>query len=112
MIGAVDAINAVRAGNRGERPYSLDCPEAEQVLNIALALLVELSVANDRIDRLERHIADLRGLTPLEVRNAAIDPTAKEERREALESLQLRVLRVLVDPRVPRPRNSRAHGVP
>lgn len=99
MTSAAEAITAVIEACRGPRPYSLDCPEAEQVLNIALALLVELSVSNQRIDRLEREVAALRGITADELRNVPLDPVAQAEQQQALEALQLRVMRILIDPR-------------
>lgn len=99
MTSATDAIRAVIASGRGTRPASLDNVETEHVLAIALAMLVELSVSNDRIDRLEREVSELRGATVEEFRDAPLSDTAVAERREALEALQLRVLRIMVDPR-------------
>ena len=63
------------------------------------ALLVELSASNDRIDRLERHIAELRGVPLDDVRNAHSDATADAERLAATEALMVRALRILIDPR-------------
>lgn len=99
MTSAPDAIRAVIAAGRGARPASLDNAETEQVLAIALALLVELSVSNDRIDRLEREVAALRDTTLAAVRETALPEDAVAERQEALDALQLRVLRVMLDPR-------------
>jgi hypothetical protein len=99
MTTATDAIRAVIESGRGNRPASLDNAETEQVLAIALSLLVELSVSNDRIDRLEREVADLRGITHDALRNAPVSDQAVVERQDALEALQLRVLRVMLDPR-------------
>ena len=99
MTSATDAIQSVIAAGRGTRPASLDNVETEQVLTIALALLVELSVSNERIDLLEREVASLRGTTPDVLRNGPLPSDAVAERQEALEALQLRVLRVMVDPR-------------
>ena len=99
MTTATDAIRAVIESGRGARPASLAAPETEQVLSIALALLVELSVSNERIDRLERELAALRDTTLEAWLNAPLDDGAVAERQEALEALQLRVLRIMVDPR-------------
>lgn len=99
MSEAVDAIAAVIAGGRGARPYSLHNQEAEQVLNIALALLVELAASNDRIDALERLLAETRGVPLDELRNTAFDSDAAAQRQAALEAMQMRVMRVLIDPR-------------
>lgn len=99
MTSAADAIRAVIASGRGARPASLDNAETEQVLAIALALLVELSVSNDRIDRLEREVASLRDMPLAALRDRVLPDDAVAERQEALDALQLRVLRVMLDPR-------------
>ncbi len=84
---------------RGERPYSLDNHETEQVLNIALALVVELAVSNDRIDRLERALAEVRGVSLEALRSAPLDAAAQAEREDATTALMTRALRVVIDPR-------------
>lgn len=97
----IDAILAVVQSGRGTRPQSLNDRETEEVLNIALALLVEQAVANDRIDRLERMVADLRGEPVAAVRDAAYDGDAAAERQAATDALLARVLRIMLDPREP-----------
>jgi hypothetical protein len=95
-----DAIVALTQLARGERRYSLENRETEEVLNLSLALLTELSVAFDRIDRLERLLAERTGLPLAELR--AIDypeGAAAEERQEATNALMMRVLRIRLDPR-------------
>ena len=99
MTGSADAIAAVIESGRGARPYSLRNQEAEQVLNIALSLMVELAASNDRIDRLERLLAETRGEPLDDLRNALPDGDAASERQAALEAMQMRVMRVLIDPR-------------
>lgn len=95
-----EAILALTQLARGERRYSLENRETEEVLNIALALLTELSVALDRIDRLERVVAERTGIALPELR--AIEYTegaAEQERQEATSALMARVLRIRLDPR-------------
>jgi hypothetical protein len=99
MTSAAEAVHAAIAGGRGPRPASLHNEEAETVLNIALALLVELCNAADRIDRLEREVAALRGTPVTDWREAPLEETAVTERQQAIEALQMRVMRILVDPR-------------
>lgn len=99
MTSASEAILSVIESGRGGRPYSLDHQETEQVLNIALALMVELAASNERIDRLERLLADTRGVDVQDLRETPVEGVAAQERQEALEAMQLRVLRVLIDPR-------------
>jgi hypothetical protein len=95
-----EAIVTLTQLARGERPYSLKNREAEDVLNISLALLVELSVALDRIDRLERMFAERTGM-PLQELRATDYPqgAAAEERSDATNALIARVLRIRLDPR-------------
>lgn len=99
MTDRVDAISKVIASARGRRPQSLSCREAEEVLNVTLAVLVELAVANDRIDRLERLVADLGGRSLEELREIRYDGEIAAERQEATDALLARALRILVDPR-------------
>lgn len=95
-----DAILSLLRLGRGERPASLRDPEVEEVLNIALAAVIELQVTLDRVDRLERVVAERTGL-PLEELRALDYPggTAAEERRESARAMLARVLRLRLDPR-------------
>ena len=101
MTTAAAAILDLVASARGGRPQSLDDREVEEVLNIALALLVELSVSNDRIDRLERIVAEQSGITAQALRDIRYDGAAADERQQATDALLAHVLRILIDPRVP-----------
>jgi hypothetical protein len=95
-----EAILSLLRLGRGERPASLRDPEVEEVLNIALATVVELQVAFDRIDRLERLVAERTGLPLAELRDLDYPGgVAAAERREAGQALLARVLRLRLDPR-------------
>lgn len=97
---STDAILSLLRLGRGERPASLRDPEVEEVLNIALATVVELQVALDRIDRLERVLAERAGIGLEELRALDYpDDPAAGERREAAQALLARVLRLRIDPR-------------
>lgn len=96
-----EAILELIQSARGARPQSLDDREVEDVLNIALGVLVELSVSNDRIDRLERIVAEQGGVELAALRDIRYDGAAAEERQQATEALLTRALRVLIDPRAP-----------
>jgi hypothetical protein len=99
-VKSSEAIQALIGLARGERRYSLRDRETEEVLNIALATLVELSVALDRIDRLERLLAERTGL-PLDELRALDYPEGQAalDRQEAAEALFARALRIRLDPR-------------
>lgn len=87
-----DAIVELSSLARGTRPASLDNSETETVLRIAMAMLLELSVANDRIDRLEREVASLRGVAVDTLKSAPLDGAAMAERQAATDGLMARVL--------------------
>jgi hypothetical protein len=99
MTTQVEALSALIATARGDRPQSLASREAEEVLNIALAVLVELAVSNDRIDRLERLVAELSGRGVEELRDIRYDGEIAQERQAATDALLTRALRIMLDPR-------------
>jgi hypothetical protein len=97
---AADAIVALTQLARGERRYSLENRETEDVLNLSLALLTELAVAFDRIDRLERVLAERTEMSLDELRTIDyLDGPAAAEREDATNALMARVLRIRLDPR-------------
>jgi hypothetical protein len=90
------ALALAEAGRKpaGKRPYFLD-PEVERVLAITMVVVQELAVARERIDTLERLLAE-RGLLP----SGAVDaftPTAEEaiERSRWMQEYLARVLRIV-----------------
>jgi hypothetical protein len=103
-MNSSDAILELVQTARGTRPGSLACAEAEDVMAVTLALVAELAVSNDRIDRLERMVAELRGETVQALRDTGYAGEPAAERQAAAEALILRALRIFFDPRLPRPR--------
>ena len=99
MTTQVEALGALIASARGGRPQSLASRETEDVLNVTLAVLVELAVANDRIDRLERLVAELSGRSVEELRDIRYDGDVAQERQAATDALLTRALRIMLDPR-------------
>lgn len=99
MTSSVEALTTLLATARGNRPQSMASQEAEDVLNITLAVLVELAVANDRIDRLERMVADLRGEPVEELRDLRYEGEIAQQRQDATDALLTRALRIMIDPR-------------
>lgn len=99
MTTQVEALSALIATGRGNRPQSLASREAEEVLNITLAVLVELVVSNDRIDRLERLVADLGGQSVAALRDIRYEGDIMQERQAATDALLTRALRIMIDPR-------------
>ncbi len=99
MTSQAQAIAALIESARGQRSQSLDNREVEETLNITLALLVELSVANDKIDRLERLVAEVRGEDVATLRDIRYEGDIAEQRQDATDALLMRALRILIDPR-------------
>ena len=99
MTSSVEALSQLIATARGNRPQSLASREAEEVLNVTLALLIELAVSNDRIDRLERLVTELRGEPVEALRDLRYDGEVAEERQAATDALLMRALRIMLDPR-------------
>ncbi|MDQ8756550.1 hypothetical protein RCO27_09935 [Sphingosinicella sp. LHD-64] len=99
MTTQVEALSALVATARGARPQSLASREAEEVLNITLAVLVELAVANDRIDRVERLVAEVSGRSVEDLRDIRYDGEVALERQAATDALLTRALRIMLDPR-------------
>ena len=109
MTSTDDILTIIRAG-RGQRPASLDNVETEQVLTITLALLVELGVAIDRIDRLERTLAKVAGQPLDSIREAPLGPEAEAERQDAQAALVAWALRIFFDDRVTIDRETARHN--
>lgn len=100
-MSASDAVMALVQSARGTRAYSMENIDAENALNIALALAVELASTNERIDRLERLLAQHSGMALDVLREQRFYGEAGAERQEAMEAMMARVLRILADPRQP-----------
>lgn len=76
MTDSLDPIALAGAKSKGKRPWFLENPDIERVMNINLALIQEVAVMHERMDTIERLLA--RGET---VSKASIDgftPTKEE----------------------------------
>ncbi|MBV6416532.1 MAG: hypothetical protein CMLOHMNK_01126 [Steroidobacteraceae bacterium] len=82
---------------KGPLPQYFDDPALDQLHAALLALAAELSVANDRIDTLER-LLERKGLTTrADVESYEPDETALRERAARREALVARLLRPFRD---------------
>lgn len=99
MTTRVEALTELLVTARGTRPQSMASREAEDVLNITLAVLVELAVANNRIDSLERLVAEMRGEPVEQLRELRYEEKIARERQDATDALLMRALRIMIDPR-------------
>ena len=86
------------AGNKpkGARPYFFDDPAVERVMNITMAVAMELAVARERIDTLERLLEEKGVLTRAEIdAYTPKDKKAETERQQAHSEYISRVLRII-----------------
>jgi len=94
----VDAVNdIVMAGNKskGGRPYFLEDPAVERVLNIAMAIATEVAVAHERMDTLERLLESKGLLSRKDIETYVPDVAAAEERQGWHARFTARILRIV-----------------
>lgn len=94
----VDAVNdIVMAGNKskGGRPYFLEDPAVERVLNIAMAIATEVAVAHERMDTLERLLESKGLLSRNDIEMYVPDEKAAEERQGWHARFTARILRIV-----------------
>ena len=80
---------------KGRRPYFHDDPAVDKVLAIAMALAAELSVTRERLDTVERLLADKGILTAAEIDAWRPDAAAKNERATLRNDYVRRILRII-----------------
>jgi len=85
------------AGNKakGERPYFLEDPAVERVLNITMAVATELAVTRERLDTLERILAEKGLVSREEIEAYSPDEEAAEARQLWHARYSARLLRIV-----------------
>ena len=92
----IDYINIASNKPKGKRPYFFDDPAVERVLNITMAVGMELAVARERVDSLERILEEKGILTREEIEEYV--PKSKEiaDQRQQWHSEYIsRILRII-----------------
>ena len=95
---AADAVNdIVMAGNKskGGRPYFLEDPAVERVLNISMAIAADLAVLHERLDTIERLLEAKGQLNRTEIEAYGPDDAAAEERQAWHARFSARILRIV-----------------
>jgi hypothetical protein len=95
---AADAVNdIVMAGNKskGGRPYFLEDPAVERVLNISMAIAADLAVLHERLDTIERLLEAKGQLKRTEIEAYVPDDAAAEERQAWHARFSARILRIV-----------------
>jgi hypothetical protein len=80
---------------KGRRPYFHDDPAVDKVLAVAMALAAELSVTRERLDTVERLLAEKGLLSAAEIDAWRPDDAAKQERAVLRSDFVRRVLRIV-----------------
>lgn len=95
---SADAVNdIVMAGNKskGGRPYFLEDPAVERVLNISMAIAADLAVLHERLDTIERLLEARGHLSRQEIEVYVPDDAAAEERQTWHARFSARILRIV-----------------
>ena len=93
-MSTADALRHASDKPAGKRPYFLN-PESERILAITMAVAQELAVARQRVDTLERLLADKGIVTRGEVEGYAPSPEAYAERALWTQEFIDRILRIV-----------------
>jgi len=91
-------INDILLANnkaKGKRPYFFEDPATERVLNITMALATELAVTRERLDTIERLLAQKGIVEKAEIENFAPNEQAGEERQAWHAEFIARILRIV-----------------
>ena len=85
------------SGNKakGKRPYFMDDPSVERVLNITMAVAQELAVAHERMDTIERLLEKKGLLLRAEIETFVPTDEQAEERQRWHATYIARVLRII-----------------
>lgn len=96
-LGADSVNDITMAGNKskGGRPYFLEDPAVERVLNIAMAIATEVAVVHERMDTIERLLEKKGLLSRQEIESYIPDETAAEERQGWHARFSARILRIV-----------------
>lgn len=87
------ALAGTRA--KGKRPHFFKDPDVERVLNITMALAMEHAVTRQRLDALERVLAQKGVLDPEELAQFRPTPEAEAQRTLWMKEYIARVLRIV-----------------
>jgi hypothetical protein len=91
----VDYIKLAGTKAKGGRPYFFQDPAVERVLNITMAVAGELAVMRERMDTLERLLADKGLLDQSAIEAYVPDEAAGAERQQWHAEYIARVLRIV-----------------
>lgn len=91
----IDDIFLASNKSKGKRPYFFEDPAVERVLNITMAIAMEHAVTHERLDTIERLLADKGILSQSEIDAYEPDKTVAEERQRWHAEYISRILRII-----------------
>ena len=80
---------------KGRRPVYFENPECDKLLAIAMALAGELAVVRERLDTVERLLAERGAVTAAQIEGYRPDERAADERERWREEYLERILRIV-----------------
>ena len=91
----LDPVVMANRRAKGKRPQFLDDPAVERVMSIAMSVAAELAVARERIDTLERLLAQKGILSAADIEAYQPDAKAQSDRNDWGRNYIARVLRMV-----------------
>ncbi|AFY49197.1 hypothetical protein Nos7524_3403 [Nostoc sp. PCC 7524] len=91
----IDDILLASNKSKGKRPYFFADPAVERLLNITMAIAMEHAVTRERLDTIERLLADKGILSQSEIDAYEPDKTAAEQRQRWQAEYISRILRII-----------------
>jgi hypothetical protein len=95
MNGPFDPLALAGAKAKGKRPYFLESPDTERVLNVLMALAQETAVLRERLDTIERLLEKKKTITRADIENFTPTKTEANERGLLMQEFLARILRIL-----------------
>jgi hypothetical protein len=89
-----DALQFSSAKPAGKRPYFLD-KQVERCMAITMAAVQELAVTRQRLDTVERLLAQKGIVAPVEIETFSPSPQASAERGQWTQEYLTRILRIV-----------------
>lgn len=91
----LDPLALAGAKAKGKRPYFLEQPDTERVLNIVMTLAQEVAVMRERMDTIERLLEKKKTISRKDIERFAPSKAEAAERGLMMQEFIARVLRIV-----------------
>ncbi len=95
MTQTIDPIALAGAKAKGKRPWFLENPDVERVMNINLALIQEIAVMHERMDTIERLLEAGETVSKASIDAYVPSKQAADERGLWMQEYIARIFRIL-----------------